>query len=233
MDSDPNKQGSHAPVALEYESHLQRSRRVWNWWSSHYTLSESDFAPMRSTTLDHLALSPGDEVIEIGCGPGVNFERIVRDIGPTGRLIAVDVSPRMLEQAKQRIEKHQWQNIELIHADANRLPVTTQFDAAVSTLSLSLMPEIRETIAEIYSCVKAGGSLAVFDLRPIPAGPLRVFNPILRPVLHWIANWNRRETVLDGLSMVFDDVDVVESYLGGTTFTAIARKRQQVDIIED
>lgn len=226
MDSDPSRKGSTTPNSREYQSHLQRSRTIWDWWSSHYTLSESDFEPMRETALDHLALSPGDRVLEIGCGPGVNFERIVTDIGAAGELIAVDASSKMLEKAQRRIRENEWNNVELIHADAARLPTTIEFDAAVATLSLSVMPDIARTLREIYTSLSNDNALVVFDIRPIPHGPLRVCNPLLRPLLHWIANWNREETVPDQLINVFDEVDFVETYLGGVTFTAIARKQR-------
>lgn len=80
----------------EHAAHLERSRRVWDRWSDWYGTSESDFEPIREAAIDRLDLQRGDRVLEIGCGPGVNFERVRRDIGAEGELVAVDYSPGMI-----------------------------------------------------------------------------------------------------------------------------------------
>jgi demethylmenaquinone methyltransferase/2-methoxy-6-polyprenyl-1,4-benzoquinol methylase len=63
-------------------------------------------------------LRPGDTVVDVGCGTGLNFLHLEHVIGPTGRIIGVDLTDAMLAQAKLRVEKHGWNNVRLVQADA-------------------------------------------------------------------------------------------------------------------
>lgn len=206
------------------DRHLARSERVWNRWANHYGLSESDFAPMREAAMDRLDLQPGDAVLDLGCGPGVNFEYVRDSIGPSGAIVAVDYSPRMVERARERVAEGGWDNVEVREADATTADVGADFDAAVSTLALSVMPDIEGAVRNVHGALAPGAGLAVFDLRPVPAGPLRIVNPLLRPALRWVANWNPDGDVLAALETVFDDVAVGETYAAGIGFSALARR---------
>lgn len=65
-----------------------------------------------------LALEPGAVVLDLGCGTGLSFELLEAAVGPTGRIIGVEVSAAMLEQAKRRVSRHGWRNVELREVDA-------------------------------------------------------------------------------------------------------------------
>lgn len=210
-------------VAEEHAAHLERSRAVWNRWSDNYTLSERDFEPMREVAIDHLGLQQGDRVLEIGCGPGVNFERVRGDIGPMGELVAVDYSPDMASNARDRIANRGWENVTVRVDDAATADLDGSFDAALATLSLSIMPDVRKAAETVADVLAPGSRFVVFDLRAIPEGPARVVNPFLRGFLRWFANWNADETVLDALEAVFDRCEVVESYGFGAAYTAVCR----------
>ncbi|MEA2211254.1 MAG: hypothetical protein QOF83_1202 [Solirubrobacteraceae bacterium] len=79
----------------------------------------------RTTAGDHyrrqavarLAPSPGEVILDVGCGTGLNFAAIEAAIGPSGRLIGVELNPRMLDVARARVERHGWTNVELVEAD--------------------------------------------------------------------------------------------------------------------
>lgn len=212
-----------------YTEHLERSKRMWNRWSNHYGLSEADFAPIREAAIDDLHLEEGMVVLDIGCGPGVNFEPLVEAVGPDGHIVAVDYSPDMIERAHERVDEHDWENIEIYQADATTVSFDRQFDAAIATLSLSLMPDIDRAVDNVHSMLHPGGTFAVVDLRPVPSGPLRVFNPLLWRFLYWYANWNPDGDVLTSLSRSFDRVEVVDTYFLGTTFTAMATREETPD----
>jgi precorrin-6B methylase 2 len=72
----------------------------------------------RRQAVARLAPSSSGVILEVGCGTGLNFEAIQNAIGPSGRLIGVELNPRMLDQARARIERHGWTNVELVEADA-------------------------------------------------------------------------------------------------------------------
>jgi SAM-dependent methyltransferase len=62
-----------------------------------------------------LALQPGDRVLDIGCGTGLNFEALLAQIGAAGSLVGVDITPEMLDRAHKRATREGWANLELVH----------------------------------------------------------------------------------------------------------------------
>ena len=70
----------------------------------------------RSRAVELMRLRRGARVVELGCGTGVNFPLIESRMGSEGRLIGVDISPRMLERAARRVERSKWRNIELVQS---------------------------------------------------------------------------------------------------------------------
>ncbi|GAA0254050.1 class I SAM-dependent methyltransferase [Haladaptatus pallidirubidus] len=115
----------------QYRDHLQRSETVWNRWSDWYRTSEQDFEPFRTELITQLGLREGDRVLEIGCGPGVNFSLIWEAIGEDGQLVATDYSPEMVTKARERITTNGWENIEVVRADAT----TANLGGAMTQLS--------------------------------------------------------------------------------------------------
>ncbi|QLG48979.1 class I SAM-dependent methyltransferase [Natrinema halophilum] len=218
----PNGVGS---VGEEHEDHLERSRAVWDRWSDHYGMSEKDFEPIRERAIDQLALEPGDRVLDVGCGPGVNFERIRNEIGADGELVGVDYSPGMLENARTRIEKHGWKNVRVRRADATTAEFDAPFDAALATLSLSVMPDVRRATETVHRSLVPGARFAVVDVRPVPSGPARVLNPLIWRFFRWYANWNPDGDVMDSIDAVFDDFEIVDTAFAGTAYAAICSKR--------
>ena len=65
-----------------------------------------------------LGLRPGDSVVDIACGTGLNFSLIEQAIGPDGRIVGVDLTDAMLGQARRRIDANAWSNVSLVQADA-------------------------------------------------------------------------------------------------------------------
>lgn len=188
-------------------------------------MSERDFEPMREAAIDLLDLQPGDRVLDIGCGPGVNFERIRAEIGADGELVAIDYSPAMVRRARQRVVQHGWENVDVIQADATTADIGDGFDAAIATLSMSVMPDIRKAVENIYGSIVAGGTFVVFDLRTVPSGSVRILNPLLWRFFYWFANWNPDGDVIDSLAVVFERVDIVNTYAAGVAYTACVTKQ--------
>ena len=76
-----------------------------------------------------LDLDPGQVVVDVACGTGLNFQRILEGIGPTGRLIGIDVSPEMLAIARGKVEAAAWDNVTLVEASAEDAALSVQADA--------------------------------------------------------------------------------------------------------
>ena len=209
-----------------YRAHLERSRRRWDRWSDWYATSERDFEPMREDAIDRLGLEPGDRVLDVGCGPGVTLERLRADVGPAGKVVAIDYSPEMVAKARDRVDRHGWENVEVIRADATRFDVDEGFDAAIASLSLSVMPDVRRTVANVHGLLTPGAPFVVFDVRPFPEGSARVLNPLVRLCLQWYANWNPDHDVLETVRVVFGECRVLETYTAGTTYTALCQRSE-------
>lgn len=206
-----------------YAEHLDRSTRVWDRWSNWYTLSEKDFAPIRARAIEHAALPDGARVLDIGCGPGVNFAPLTEAVGPGGHIAAIDYSPEMIEKARERVREHDWTHVEVVRADATTADLGGPYDGAIASLSLSVMPDVPRAIANIRASLEPGAPLIVVDVRPFPGGIRRVCNPLLRRFLRWYANWNLDGDVPATLDRQFDEIERIEQAFGGAIYSLIAR----------
>lgn len=211
----------------EYSSHLQRSETVWNRWSNWYRMSEQDFEPIRNKMIAQLGLEEGDSVVEIGCGPGVNFGTIREAIGDSGSLVAIDYSPEMVEQARERVETHGWTNIDVVHADATTAALNGPYDAAIATLALSVLPDVERAVRNIHAALKPGAPLGVVDIQEFQSGLRRVFNPFLKWFLRWYANWNPDGFVRQSLDEVFGGVEPLDSAMLGMVYSVKATRSTQ------
>ncbi len=116
-------------------------------------------------TVAGLALKEGDTVIDLGCGTGHNFAFVRRAVGPLGRVIGVDLTEAMLEQARRRVVAEGWVNVDLVQSDLADYRMPVGFDAALSTLAITLVPEYDKVIERVAGALKPGGRIAILDLK--------------------------------------------------------------------
>jgi demethylmenaquinone methyltransferase/2-methoxy-6-polyprenyl-1,4-benzoquinol methylase len=119
---------------------------------------------MRKEVMALAGLKPGDKVLDFACGAGANFPYILERIGPTGQLVAVDYSPDMLNAAREVVQGHGWQNVELIQSDAATMQPGTDFDCVLCTLGLAVIPRYEMAMAAAWDALKPGGLFAVGDI---------------------------------------------------------------------
>lgn len=117
------------------------------------------FDRWRRLAVERLELEPGDAVIDVACGTGLNFRLLQDRIGENGRLIGIDLSPDMLAHARERVAAHGWKNITLIKAaveDAN-------FDSGADVALFSFTHDVLQSpaaVANVVSHLKPGASVA-------------------------------------------------------------------------
>ena len=112
-----------------------------------------------------LGLRPADSVVDVACGTGLNFSLIEEAIGPTGRIVGVDLTDAMLAQAQRRIETNSWGNVSLVQADAAEFDFPPEVDGILSTYALSHVPECGAVIAHGAAALSRGGRWVVLDLK--------------------------------------------------------------------
>src|SRR5215472_2388319 len=91
----------------------------------------------RLRAVQALGLRPGDSVVDIACGTGLNFSLLEEAIGPGGRIVGVDLTDAMLAQAQDRIAANGWRNVSLVQADAADFEFPAPADAILSTYALT------------------------------------------------------------------------------------------------
>jgi ubiquinone/menaquinone biosynthesis C-methylase UbiE len=126
----------------------------------------------RLRAIQALGLRPGDSVVDVACGTGLNFSLIERVIGPAGRIVGVDLTDAMLAQAEHRLQANGWRNISLVQADAAEFDFPKEVDAILSTYALSHVPECGDVIARGAAALSRSGRWVVLDLKA-PDNPPR------------------------------------------------------------
>jgi ubiquinone/menaquinone biosynthesis C-methylase UbiE len=119
----------------------------------------------RLQAVQALGLRPGDTVIDIACGTGLNFPLIQEMIGPDGRIIGVDLTDAMLARAQDRIAAHGWRNVSLVQSDAASFEFPAEVDAILTTYALTQVPECAQVIAHGAAALSGTGRWAVLDLK--------------------------------------------------------------------
>lgn len=129
----------------------------------------------RATGLELLRAQPGERVLELGCGAGGALVALARAVGSAGRVVGLDLSPRMIHLAAARLRRAGLaEAAELVVADASSIPFfDASFDALFMSFTLELFdtPEIPPVLVECRRVLRPGGRIGVVSLSR--AAPLR------------------------------------------------------------
>ncbi|HEX5224305.1 MAG TPA: methyltransferase domain-containing protein [Solirubrobacteraceae bacterium] len=178
-----------------------------------------------------LGLRPGDTVVDVACGTGLNFALIERAIGPDGTIVGVDLTDAMLAQAQARVERHGWANVSLVQSDAAEFEFPGELDAIVSTYALSQVPECANVIARGAAALSRGGRWAVLDLKVparTPGWVARLGTASVRPFAS-IEEWVGRrpwEAIRAAMQSELEDLSWTELCLGSAFLVAGTRGAQ-------
>jgi SAM-dependent methyltransferase len=117
-------------------------------------------------------VEPGDRVVDVGCGAGLDMMIAARQAGPTGRVIGVDMTPAMLAKARSAVVAAGYSHVELRAGYGETLPVEDNWaDVVISNGVLNLMPDKTTALAEMARVLRPGGRLQIGDLlvqKPVP-----------------------------------------------------------------
>jgi ubiquinone/menaquinone biosynthesis C-methylase UbiE len=176
--------------------------------------------PVRERAIELLQLKAGERVLDMGCGTGGSFPYLIKVVGATGEVVGVDISGQSCINAKRRIARNGWRNVQVFEAPAQQIELTGKYDGVLmfaapdvfaSEVALeNILPHLRENARVVFFGAKfSNGHLG------------RLLNPVLRMLVAKLsprtpipdeAPWKLLQRRIDGFH--------VEEYFFGLMFLA-------------
>ena len=179
---------------------------------------------IRSEVVGMLGDVRGQTVLDAGCGTGSNLEALSNAVGPSGRIIAVDVHPAMLQSAHHTCVRQGLANVDVVEASLDSLLVeTASIDAVFAMMSLSVVEDTDCTLAEFHRVLRPNGAFVVSDGRAFKHGLSRVANPILENVYAPLGAWFPKRD-FSSLNVGWR-LEASAEYVGGGFYASAYRKR--------
>lgn len=121
------------------------------------------------TTLDRMALQPGQRVLEVGPGPGRLLIPAARRVSPDGEVVGLDIQPGMLGRLTMRAARAGVSNLTTLLGDATQPNVPPEtFDVVYLCTVLGEIPDRAAALAQCYQALKPGGQLSITEIFPDP-----------------------------------------------------------------
>lgn len=136
----------------------QTAAQAWNDWSS---LLRTWLGPATESMLDMAKVGPGDRVLDVAAGAGDQTLQTAERVGPSGYVLATDISANILDFAAQNARRAGHSNIETRVLDGENLDVAeSTFDAVISRVGLIYFPDQQKALAGMKRALKPGGRVA-------------------------------------------------------------------------
>lgn len=157
-------------------------------------------------------LRPGEVVVDLGSGGGLDVFLAAKKVGPGGKAIGIDMTPEMLARARENARLQGFGNVEFHEARIDELPLPdASVDCVISNCVINLAPDKQAVFREIARVLKPGGRVAVSDIALKKPLPPEIGNDILAYV-GCIAGAIAIEDYVEGLkSAGFSAVQVIDT----------------------
>lgn len=153
------------------------TENFYNVFSSIYDFKyfQTYYEEAKEEAINRLKLSENQIVLDVACGTGQNFEYFQKGLQGTGLIIGMDFSDGMLKKAEQKVKQEGWENVMLVHGNAEELtlpflcnqlsidPRKLRIDAVICSLGLTTMLNWHLVIENMVHAVKEEGKVVVMD----------------------------------------------------------------------
>jgi len=125
------------------------------------------------------SLKEGDIVLDLGSGAGFDCFLAANSVGKTGKVIGIDMTPEMVEKARENAHKGGYENVEFRLGEIENLPVAdNHVDAIISNCVINLSPDKDRVFQEAFRVLKPGGRLMVSDMVLVSELPNSIKNSV-------------------------------------------------------
>ena len=144
------------------EYYRESTRTTWNESAEAYVDLVGRLEPFRQALLNRLKVQAGENVLDLGTGPGEPAMTMVRATGPTGHVMGVDLSENMIQIARKVARARGLSGVDFLPMDCSALtfPDST-FDAVVSAFGFQIFTDPEKAALEAYRVLKPGGRIGV------------------------------------------------------------------------
>jgi ubiquinone/menaquinone biosynthesis C-methylase UbiE len=148
--------------------HAHRAARTYGAAADHYGLASLGFWDrFGAATVARVPLAAGDSVLDLCCGAGASAIPAAHAVGPSGRVLSIDVAEPLLDLARARAAREGLDNAEFRHGDATRTGLPDGgFDAVICVFGVFFAPDMPAFAAEMWRLVRPGGVLAITTWGP-------------------------------------------------------------------
>jgi arsenite methyltransferase len=149
------------------ERHDECVAKEFNRAAGHYDDSrvvKSFQSRAQALVVDNLRVERGMHILDLGCGTGTATLEVAARLEGGGRVVGLDLSERMLEQAKQKLAELGYTNVEFVLQRASDLKYDEYFDYVLSTNAFHHFEDKQEVFARVYRSLRPGGVFVVQDI---------------------------------------------------------------------
>ena len=190
--------------------------------ASDYDRATRRYLPFRMSAIERLRLRPGDRVIDVACGTGINFPYLAYHVGPRGEIVGVDSSPDMIRQAAERASRERKTKVTLIEAKVEEAELGDAADAALFSLTHDVL-QSPEAVHNVVSHLKPGGRVAAFGAKWAPRWRLPVNGYVWWKSRRYVTNFSGLDAPWRLLEEAVEELEIEETGFGGA-YIAWGRK---------